>query len=126
MANSDGKIITIGVTGASGAVLAQTILRLLDRDPRVARVHLVVTESGLRLISTELGIVTQDLKRLPQLLTGTDAAKIEYMPNKDIGASIASGSYRVDAMAVLPCSVGTLASIACGTAEDLLCRAADV
>jgi 4-hydroxy-3-polyprenylbenzoate decarboxylase len=59
-------------------------------------------------------------------LTGTDAAKIEFIPNKDIGASIASGSYRVDAMCVIPCSVGTLASIACGTAEDLLCRAADV
>jgi 4-hydroxy-3-polyprenylbenzoate decarboxylase len=123
---ANGKTITIGVTGASGAILAQTILRLLDRDPRVARVHLVVTESGLRLVSTELGIVAQEPKRLPQLLTGADAAKIDYLPNKDIGAAIASGSYPVDAMCVIPCSVGTLASIACGTAEDLLCRAADV
>jgi len=121
-----GKTITVGVTGASGAVLAQTMLRVLDADARVARVHLVVTETGLRLFSTELGIVAQDLKKLPQLLTGTAAAKIEYLPNKDVGASIASGSSPVDAMVVIPCSVGTLASIACGTSEDLLARAADV
>jgi 4-hydroxy-3-polyprenylbenzoate decarboxylase len=121
-----GKTITIGVTGASGAILARTILRLLDRDPRVARVHLVVTETGLRLLATELGIVPQEPARLPQLLIPHGGTKFEYLPNKDVGASIASGSYPVDAMAVIPCSVGTLAGIACGTAEDLLCRAADV
>ncbi len=123
---TEGKVITVGVTGASGAVLAQTMLRLLVADQRVTKVHLVVTEAGLRLLSTELGIVAQEPKRLPALLTGTDARKIEYFPNKDVGAAIASGSYPVDAMVVIPCSVGTLASIACGTSEDLLARAADV
>jgi len=122
----EGKGIIVGVTGASGAILAQTTLCILDRDPRVARVHLVVTETGLRLLATELGIVAQDLKRLPALVTGTDAAKIEYLPNKDVGASIASGSYPVDGMVVIPCSASTLASIAGGTSEDLLTRAADV
>lgn len=123
---AEGKTITVGVTGASGAILAQTMLRVLDADPRVAHVFLVVSDPGLRLIASELGIVAQDLKRLPQLLTGTSAAKIEYVPNKDIGAAIASGSYPVDAMVVLPCSAGTLASIAAGLADDLLARAADV
>jgi 4-hydroxy-3-polyprenylbenzoate decarboxylase len=123
---AEGKVITVGVTGASGAVYAQAILRLLDADARAARVHLVVSEPGLRLVASELGIVAQEPKRLPQLLTGTDAAKIEYLPNKDIGAAIASGSYPVDAMAVIPCSVATLAAIACGTADDLIARAADV
>ena len=121
-----GKIITVGATGASGAILAQTMLRLLDADARVARVHLVVSETGLRLISTELGIVAPDPKKLPQLLTGTAAAKVEYLPNKDVGASIASGSAPVDAMVILPCSVGTLGSIAGGISDDLLARAADV
>jgi 4-hydroxy-3-polyprenylbenzoate decarboxylase len=52
--------------------------------------------------------------------------KIEYLPNKDIGAAIASGSAAVDAMVVIPCSAGALGSIAAGTANDLLTRAADV
>ena len=123
---SERKVITVGVTGASGAVYAQTLLRLLDADQRVARVALVVTETGLRLISTELGIVAADVKKLPSLLTGTAAAKIEYLPNKDVGATIASGSAPVDAMVVIPCSAGALASIAAGLADDLLARAADV
>ena len=121
-----GKTITVGVTGASGAVLAQKFLRVLDADERVAQVFLVVTETGLRLFATELGIVAQEPKKLPQLLTGAGAAKIEYVPNKDIGAAIASGSYPVDAMVVIPCSAGTLGSIAGGLADDLLSRAADV
>jgi 4-hydroxy-3-polyprenylbenzoate decarboxylase len=125
-ATTDGHIITVGVTGASGAVYAQSLLRLLDADKRVARVFLVATAAGLRLLSTELGVVAADGKKLPSLLTGTSARKIEYLPNKDIGASIASGSAAVDAMVVIPCSAGALGSIAAGTAADLLTRAADV
>ncbi|MGB0037015.1 MAG: UbiX family flavin prenyltransferase [Candidatus Acidiferrales bacterium] len=126
MAKTEGSIITVGVTGASGAIYAQSVLRLLDADPRVARVFLVASEAGLRLISTELGVVAPDPKKLPSILTGTSAKKIEYLPNKDIGASIASGSAIVDGMVVIPCSAGTLGSIAAGIADDLLTRAADV
>ena len=126
MANSEGKVITVGVTGASGAILAHTALRLLEADARVARVHLVVTETGMRLFAHELGIVAPDPKQLPALILGTRATKIELLPNKDVGASIASGSFPVDAMVVIPCSVGTLAAIAGGSSEDLLARAADV
>jgi len=126
MTNPAAKVVTVGVTGASGAILAQATLGLLDADPRVTRVHLVVTATGLRLFTHELGIVAPDARQLPQLLTGTRSAKIEVLPNKDVGASIASGSYPVDAMVVIPCSVGTLAAIANGTSDDLLCRAADV
>jgi flavin prenyltransferase len=126
MPKTEGRTITIGITGASGAVYAQTILRLLDADRRVARVYLVTTEAGLRLLSTELGIVAADGKKLPALLTGTPAKKIECLQNKDIGASIASGSAIVDGMAVIPCSAGALGAIAAGIANDLLSRAADV
>ena len=59
MANADGRVVTVGITGASGAIYAQTLLRLLDADRRVARVYLVASDAGLRLISTELGIVAQ-------------------------------------------------------------------
>ena len=126
MAKTRGTYITVGVTGASGAIYAQSVLRLLDADPRVERVFLVVTEAGLRLIATELDIVAADGKKLAPLLTGTPAKKIEYLPNKDIGASIASGSAPVDGMVIIPCSAGALASIATGIASDLLSRSADV
>jgi len=123
---SGGSTITIGVTGASGAIYAQAILRLLDSDSRVERVYLVASDAGLRLLSTELGVVAADGKKLPSLLTGTAAKKIEFLPNKDIGATIASGSAIVDGMAVIPCSAGALGAIAAGIANDLLTRAADV
>ena len=126
MAKTRGTHITVGVTGASGAIYAQTVLRLLESDPRVQRVFLVVTEAGLRLIATELDIVATDAKKLASLLTGTPAKKIESLPNRDIGASIASGSATVNAMVVVPCSAGALGSIVAGTASDLLTRAADV
>ena len=126
MAKSRGTYITVGLTGASGAIYAQSVLRLLDADPRVERVFLVITEAGLRLIATELDIVAADGKKLTPLLTGTPAKKIEYLPNKDIGASIASGSAPVDGMVIIPCSAGALASIATGIASDLLSRSADV
>jgi len=122
----EGKSITVGITGASGAIYARSLLRILDADPRVSRVHLVVTEAGQRLLATELGIVPSDLKKLASLITGKDTRKIEYLPNKDVGASIASGSALVDGMAVIPCSAGALGSIAAGIANDLLTRAADV
>jgi 4-hydroxy-3-polyprenylbenzoate decarboxylase len=125
-AKTELSTITVGVTGASGAIYAQTLVRLLDSDRRVGRVFLVASEAGLRLLSTELGIVASDGKKLPAFLTGTAAKKIEYLPNKDIGATIASGSALVDGMVVIPCSAGSLGSIAAGTAGDLLTRAADV
>ena len=121
-----GKTITVGITGASGAIYAQALLRLLDSDPRVKRVFLVSSDTGMRLLATELEIVPSDVKKLPSLLTGTSAKKIEFLPNKDVGAVIASGSTVVDGMVVIPCSAGTLGSIAAGTAGDLLTRAADV
>jgi flavin prenyltransferase len=126
MPKSTGRIITVGITGASGAVYARAVLRLLDSDPRVEHIFLVASDAGTRLIATELDVVATDAKKLPSLLTGTAAKKIEYLPNKDIGASIASGSALVDGMVVVPCSAGALGSIAAGTAADLLTRAADV
>jgi flavin prenyltransferase len=126
MANSTGSSITVGITGASGAAYAQAVLRMLDADPRVERVFLVASDTGMRLLATELAIVPADAKKLPSLLTGTPANKIEFLPNKDVGAVIASGSTVVDGMVIIPCSAGTLGSIAAGTASDLLTRAADV
>jgi 4-hydroxy-3-polyprenylbenzoate decarboxylase len=125
---SDGKsrIITVGVTGASGALLAQKALQLLEADARVSRIHLVVTEAGQRLFAEELGVAAGDLKQMPTRILNTTPRKIEVLPNKDVGASIASGSHEVDAMLVIPCSMGTLGAIASGVSDDLLSRSADV
>jgi flavin prenyltransferase len=124
--STEGLSVTVGVTGASGAIYAQTLLRLLDSDRQVAHVLLIATDAGLRLLATELGAVAADGKKLPSLLTRSPAKKIEYLPNKDIGASIASGSATPDAMVILPCSAGAIGSIASGISNDLLTRAADV
>jgi flavin prenyltransferase len=120
------QTITVGVTGASGTLFAQKALALLEDDTRVARVHLVVTETGQRLFAEELALPSGDLKQLPSRILGRTTTKIEILPNKDVGACIASGSYEVDAMLVIPCSMGTLAAIANGTSDDLIARAADV
>ncbi|MGO9642287.1 MAG: UbiX family flavin prenyltransferase [Candidatus Acidiferrales bacterium] len=125
MQSTEGKVVVLGVTGASGAILAQAALRKLEADSRVAYIHLVVTETGGRLLAHELGI-TGEARQIPALLLGSPARKTGVLPNKDVGASIASGSYPVDAMLVIPCSMGALASIATGASNDLLSRAADV
>jgi 4-hydroxy-3-polyprenylbenzoate decarboxylase len=126
MPTTQRQTVTVGVTGASGAVLAQKTLALLEADARVARIHLVVTETGQRLFAEELGISSGDAKQLPARILGTTPKKIEVLPNKDVGAAIASGSYEVDAMIVVPCSMGTLAAIANGISDDLVARSADV
>jgi 4-hydroxy-3-polyprenylbenzoate decarboxylase len=126
MANAQKQIVTVGVTGASGAILAQKTLMLLEEDARVARVHLVVTETGQRLFAEELGIPSGDVKQLPSRILGHPVAKIDVFPNRDVGAAIASGSYAVEAMVVIPCSMGTLGAIANGISDDLVSRAADV
>lgn len=126
MSSIKGQTITVGVTGASGAIYAQKALALLEADSRVERVHLVVSETGQRLFAEELEIASGDLKQLAHRVLGSAPKKIETISNRDVGASIASGSYEVDAMMVIPCTMGALAAIANGTSDDLVTRAADV
>ena len=126
MTSHQTQTITVAVTGASGAVFAQKTLALLEDDPRVSRVHLVVSETGQRLFAEELDITTGDLRQLPSRILGRASQKIETLSNKDVGASIASGSYDVNAMIVVPCTMGALAAIANGTSDDLVARSADV
>lgn len=116
--------ICLAVTGASGSMLAATALRALEADERVERVHLIASDAALRVLAEESGISGRT--GLAAKLLGAATTKVVEHPIDDIGASIASGSYQLDAMIVLPCSMGTLASIAHGLAANLIERAADV
>jgi 4-hydroxy-3-polyprenylbenzoate decarboxylase len=116
--------LTVAITGASGAVLCREALRALESDARVARVHFVASENSLRVMAEELGISGRT--NLLQKLLDTAPTKITQHADTDIGASIASGSYPSHGMIILPCSMGTLATIANGLANTLITRAADV
>jgi len=116
--------LTVAITGASGAILCREALRALESDTRVARVHFVASENSLRVIAEELGVSGR--ANLLEKLLGTAPTKIKQHSDSDIGAAIASGSYPSHGMIILPCSMGTLATIANGLANSLIARAADV
>ncbi|HVZ82784.1 MAG TPA: UbiX family flavin prenyltransferase [Terracidiphilus sp.] len=116
--------LTLAITGASGAVFGRAMLRALEADERVTRVHLVVSENALRVMAEELGLSGRN--DLVDKLLGGPSGKIAQLFDADIGASIASGSHPSGGMIVLPCSMGTLAAIAHGLADSLIARAADV
>lgn len=122
--SSEQKNITVAATGASGAAFTRALLRALERDPRVGTVNFTASDNALRVFAEELGI--QGRANLVQRLLGAEPVKIRNQNNGDVGANIASGSYPVDAMIVIPCSMGTLARIAGGLATNLIDRAADV
>lgn len=107
--------IIIGVSGASGTILAEYLLRALQRTPDV-ETHLVVSEGARLTLDLESNLSHEELFRL--------ATRVH--PINDIGASIASGSFVTAGMVVIPCSMKTLAGIVHGYSDNLLLRAADV
>jgi 4-hydroxy-3-polyprenylbenzoate decarboxylase len=116
--------LTLAVTGASGSVLAYEMLRALDSDARVGRVHLVVSPSALRVLAEENAVNGRN--SFVENALGHKSSKMVQHAHEDIGAPIASGSYPCAGMIVIPCSMGTLAGIAHGMAANLVERAADV
>jgi 4-hydroxy-3-polyprenylbenzoate decarboxylase len=116
--------LTVAITGASGAILARELLRALEADDRVSRVHFVASENSLRVLAEELQISGRT--NLIEKLLSSKTRKIIQHSDADIGAPIASGSHPSAGMIVLPCSMGTLAAIANGLANSLIARAADV
>src|SRR3954470_8073240 len=101
--------LIIAATGASGAVFAREILRAVEKDARVKRVDFIASDGAMRVFAEELGITGRN--DVLQQLVGAKPKKTTQHSNENIGATIASGSYPVDAMIVLPCSMGTLARI---------------
>ena len=121
------KIITIGISGASGVIYAQRLLIHLEDSREVRQINLVVSGPGRRVISDELDVSpTGDTEQMVAEMIGRTSTKIAVFHPGDIGATIASGSYPVDAMAIIPCSASTLGVLASGSSRNLLHRAADV
>jgi 4-hydroxy-3-polyprenylbenzoate decarboxylase len=120
------KSVILGVTGASGAMFARRTLQMLEADPRVEKIHLVISGSGLKVLRDELGLDVSRTAELATALAEGRTGKVTYLLDSDVGASIASGSYPVDGMVVIPCSTGCLAQIANGISATLIERAADV
>jgi 4-hydroxy-3-polyprenylbenzoate decarboxylase len=116
--------VTVAITGASGAVFAQQLLLALEADAGVEKVLCIPSENSLRVFAEELGLSGRS--QFLEKLLGQTASKIELLAESDVGAAVASGSYPSSGMIVLPCSMGTLASIAHGLAQNLITRAADV
>jgi 4-hydroxy-3-polyprenylbenzoate decarboxylase len=121
--------IAIAVTGASGAIYAtRTVAALLERG---VHVELIVSDYGRRLLRDELG-EEATVDRLMPFLTrkygaGIGAGTVTIHSNRDLGATIASGSHHgCSGMAIVPCSMKTLAAVAHGLSRNLIERAADV
>ena len=117
--------IAIAVTGASGAIYAlRTIAALLAEG---CELDIVFSDYGKRLLMEELG-TTAKVERLQDLLVEKYGAPVRrgrfvVHSNRDLGATLASGSHRCEAMAIVPCSMKTLAGVAHGLSRNLVERA---
>jgi 4-hydroxy-3-polyprenylbenzoate decarboxylase len=122
------RTFAFAITGASGAIYAmRTLAALLERD---CHIELVVSDYGRRLLRDELGDAAA-VDRLREFLVekyGEPARRgsCTILSNKDLGASIASGSHDCEGMVIVPCSMKTLAGVAHGLSRNLVERAADV
>ena len=107
--------LIVAITGASGAVYGLRLLQVLQQNPQV-ETHLLISEAGVLNIHQETGLRRKDVEAFADVVH----------PVRDIGASIASGSFLSHGMVIAPCSMKTLASVAHGMADNLISRAADV
>jgi 4-hydroxy-3-polyprenylbenzoate decarboxylase len=126
--HSGTRTFAFAITGASGALYAtRTMAALLERG---CHLEVVISDYGKRLLRDELGD-TATVDRLRDFLVGAygDSARggtFTMLSNKDLGATIASGSHACEGMVIVPCSMKTLAGVAHGLSRNLIERAADV
>ncbi|RJF92692.1 UbiX family flavin prenyltransferase [Noviherbaspirillum saxi] len=109
------KRLVVAITGASGAIYGVRILQVLSKLEDWES-HLVFSSSGALTAAHELGMRRPEIEELADVVHNV----------RDIGASIASGSFQCDGMVIAPCSMRTLAAVAHGMADNLVTRAADV
>lgn len=111
---SPRKLI-VAITGATGAVYGVRLLQVLRNIPAI-ETHLIVSDAGALNLHQELDMKRKEVEALAHVVHNV----------RDIGASIASGSFQSEGMIVAPCSMKTLAAIATGLSDNLITRAADV
>ncbi len=109
------KRLIVAITGATGAVYGVRLLQVL-RETAGIETHLMVSDAGVLNLHQELDMNRKDVEALAHVVHNV----------RDIGASIASGSFQSEGMIVAPCSMKTLASVAHGLSDNLIARAADV
>lgn len=117
---TQNKTIILGISGASGAIYAQRLLEILA-DAH-CHIHLIITPTAQRIIADELNIsepIADNLIKHP-------SDNITFHNNDNLFDSLASGSCKIDAMVICPCSSHSIASIATGLANTLLLRSAYV
>ena len=128
MSAERARSVAVAITGASGALYAaRTLAALLTQS---VHVELVVSDYGRRLLRDELG-EEATLENLRPYLSakygrGIEAGTFNLQSNRDLGATIASGSHGCSGMVIVPCSMKTLAGVAHGLSRNLIERAADV
>ena len=115
MNTPSSKRLIVAITGATGAVLGVRLLEAL-RTVGGIETHLIVSDAGWLTIEHEMGLSKSEVRKRADVVHSA----------KNIGASIASGSYPCDGMVVAPCSMKTLSAIAHGFSDNLISRAADV
>jgi 4-hydroxy-3-polyprenylbenzoate decarboxylase len=109
------KRLIVAITGATGAIYGVRLLQSL-RNISGVETHLLVSEAGVLNLHQELDMTRKDVEALADVVHNV----------RDVGASIASGSFQSDGMIVAPCSMKTLAAVAHGLSDNLIARAADV
>ncbi len=114
------KRIVVGITGASGSAYFLRVMEALSQQE--LEIHLIASEQGRKVLTYETGAVLEEKVRL----WSGERAEIVLEDNENMFSPVASGSFRCDAMVILPCSMSTVAEIACGITKTLLIRAADV
>ncbi|TKJ94383.1 flavin prenyltransferase UbiX [Paenibacillus sp. PK4536] len=114
----------VGITGASGSIYGIRLTEVLLSLGYT--VHLVISNAGWRVLKEEMDWEASSREEMLEQYFSTWSAQLVYHSFADIGATIASGSFRVKAMIIVPCSMGTLANIAGGMSANLMTRAADV
>ncbi len=114
MPAGDEVHVAVAITGASGAMYARRLLEILSKSN--ARTHLIISAAGEKILKLELGAE-------PESLISDRVTRHHY---KNFAARIASGSFPLSAMVIVPCSMGTLGAIAQGISMNLIHRCADV
>ena len=122
---SSKRRVALAITGASGAVYGLRVLEELVRDESL-EVHLTLSSAAQKVLAAEHGIKIDLQKFRVGDLGVKNADRAIYHDCANVGAPLASGSFRVQAMAIVPCSMGCIGAIAHGVSDDLIQRAADV